>query len=90
MAACWNASRLLLVSAQCPACTMYALYGVVLHTLGSGNGGLHVLHACRASVLCAGLLEKISVHHFPWISFSSLPILKTVLWGTAGAEQQLP
>lgn len=36
------------------------------------------------SIRYAGLLQKISILHFSWVSYSSLPTLKTLLCGSAG------
>lgn len=36
------------------------------------------------SIRYAGLLQKISILHFSWVSYSSLPILKMLLCGSAG------
>jgi len=36
------------------------------------------------SIRYVGLLQKISILHFSWVSYSSFPILKMLLCGSAG------
>lgn len=52
----------------------------------------HALHArCSRAHVWAGAIPKAAgIHGFSWISYSSLPFLKTQLPSAAGAESEWP